>query len=312
MQIFQGVAQMSAPLPSSVVTIGNFDGVHRGHQELIARLLQLSRKSLSVPVVYTFNPHPSQVLTPEKGVRRLFDDDDQRERLSLLGVQVLVREPFTPAFAKVTADEFFENSIRKPLSPRALVIGHDFHFGANRSGTQDFLRAKCAEHGIELHIVPAFLMEGAPVSSTRIRDVLARGQVDVAGHLLGRSYYLKGEVVTGERRGRTIGIPTANLRPLLEFTPKTGVYISRTRVGQQTFPSVTNLGWNPTFHEDARSPLKVETHLLDFAGDLYGHEIRVELLKYLREEKRFSGIEELKAQIHHDIAATRAFFDENT
>lgn len=306
MQVYQGISQLPAALPSSVVTIGNFDGVHRGHQELIAVLLRAARRQGVLPVVFTFDPHPARILTPEKQIRRLFDDSDQRERLELLGVQVLIREPFHKEFSKISAPDFFENWLAKPLNPKTLVVGHDFAFGADRGGDQKFLKDACAARGIELQIVPAVMVEGAPASSSRIRQALANGDVEAAARFLGRPYYLKGEVMTGERRGRTIGVPTANLRPRMEFTPKMGVYVSRTRVGSQEFLSVTNLGVNPTFHSEPGAPLKVETHLLDFAGDLYGREIRVDLLRHLRDEQRFSGIEELKSQIAKDIAATRA------
>ncbi len=311
MQIFQGVQKLPAPLASSVVTIGNFDGVHRGHQELISRLLAASRRHQAPPAVFTFNPHPSRILTPEKPVLRLFDFVDQRERLELLGVQILIEEPFTEAFSKLSPEEFFLEDVVGPLCPRALVVGHDFAFGSGRGGTQEFLQRLCAERGIELEIVSAVEVGDRPVSSSRIRESLATGKVDLAAHLLGRPYYLKGEVVLGEQRGRKLGIPTANMRPLMEFTPKSGVYISRTLVGTQSFASITNLGVNPTFHSEPGSPLKVETHLFDFAGDLYGREIRVDLLRFLRDEKRFSGVEELKAQILRDFQTARAFFDEN-
>lgn len=311
MQIFQGVQKLQSPLSSSVVTIGNFDGVHRGHQELISRLLAASKRYEAAPVVFTFNPHPSRILTPQRPVLRLFDFVDQRERLELLGVQILIEEPFSEAFSQLSPEEFFLRHVVGPLRPKALVVGHDFAFGSGREGTQEFLKKLCADHGIELEIVSAVEVGDRPVSSSRIRESLALGKVDLAAHFLGRPYYLKGEVVLGEQRGRKLGIPTANMRPLMEFTPKMGVYISRTLVGTQSFASITNLGVNPTFHSEPGSPMKVETHLFDFAGDLYGREIRVDLLRFLRDEKRFSGVEELKAQIHRDFQTARAFFDEN-
>lgn len=309
MKVFQGVRQLPSPLARSVVTIGNFDGVHRGHQELIARLLKASRHFMADPVVFTFNPHPARILTPEKPVRRLFDFMDQRERLGVLGVKVMIEEPFTKDFAHLEARTFFEDFLFQPLNPQCLVVGHDFAFGAGRGGDLVFLQKLCAEKKVHLEIVSAVQVDGAPVSSSRIREALGRGAVDEASHLLGRPYYMKGEVLLGEQRGRRLGTPTANLRPLMEFTPKIGVYITRTQVGSQHFFSITNIGTNPTFHSEPGAPLKVETHLFDFAGDLYGREIRVELLKFLREEKRFNGIEELKAQIHQDLQETRRFFD---
>lgn len=309
MQILAGVGQLPQALGSSVVTIGSFDGVHRGHQELISRLLQSSKVWGAEPVVLTFRPHPSRVLNPQRPVLRLFDDEDQRERLELLGVKVLIEEPFTPELARVGAAEFFENWLLRPLRPQALVIGHDFAFGSGREGHRDFLEKICREQQIELHVVEPILVEGAPVSSSRIRAALASGDVHDASLGLGRPYYLKGVVVAGAKRGRTIGTPTANIRPMMEFTPKFGVYVTRTRVGSQTFDSVTNIGVNPTFHDEPGAPLKVETHLFEFSGDLYGREIRVELLQYLREEKKFSGLDALKTQIAEDMNRARSFFD---
>lgn len=311
MQVLQGVKQLKNPLRSSVVTIGNFDGVHLGHQELISRVLKASKRLHATPVALTFHPHPSRILRPDKPVARLFDQVDQRERLELLGLEVLIEEPFTKAFSEIEAEEFFENWIWRPLSPKGVVIGHDFAFGHHREGGRGYLETLCARRGIELEVVPAVLFEGKPVSSTRIREALTRGDVEEAAHFLGRPYYLKGEVQQGEQRGRTIGVPTANLKPFTEFIPRQGVYVSRTRVGTQTFRSITNLGSNPTFHCEPGAPVKAETHLFDFASDLYGREIRVELLHFLRDEKKFSGLEDLQSQIARDLADARRFFDDH-
>lgn len=311
MQLIRGLQNLPQPLPGSCLTIGNFDGVHRGHQELIAQLLRAARRHQVAPVAFTFNPHPVKILNPEKPVIRLFDFEDQRERLDLLGVQILVEQPFTLEFARVEARDFFENYLLKPLRPKAIVVGHDFAFGRGRSGDHEFLKKICSEHGVELLVVPALQVDGGAVSSTRIREALTAGNLDLAAHLLGRPYYLKGDVRKGEQRGRKIGVPTANLAPLTEFTPLAGVYVTRTRVGTQTFRSITNLGTNPTFESEPGAPIKVETHLFDFAGDLYGREIRVELLKYLRPEKKFSGIDELKQQILSDLSEARMYFGEH-
>lgn len=308
MQIFKGIRGLPQALSASVLTIGNFDGVHRGHQELVKRLISASRRLDCEPVVMTFQPHPSRILTPERPVLRIFDEVDQRERLELLGVKILIEEPFTKEFSRLPAAEFFEQNLRRPLSPQALIVGHDFSFGADRQGGHEMLKKLCAEQGIELEIVPALSVESQIVSSSQIRQALTRGDVDVAEKMLGRAYYLKGEVLPGHQRGRSIGVPTANLRPLVEFLPRSGVYISQTRVGSQTFPSITNLGVNPTFQGENSGGLKLETHLFDFAGDLYGREIRVELLKFLRDEVKFDGVEALKAQIDLDLAKAREFF----
>lgn len=308
MQFLKGVRGLESPLESSALTIGSFDGVHRGHQELMTRLLKRARYHKIPAVALTFNPHPSRVLTPEKPVARLFDFQDQRERIELLGVDLLIEEEFTKEFSRLEARAFFEDYIWKPLHPKALVIGHDFSFGADRSGTREFVTKLCAEKGIELEIVTAVEVDGRPVSSSRIREALRSGDVETAQALLGRPYYIKGEVIHGHQRGRLIGVPTANIRPLMEFIPRQGVYISQTRVGSQQFQSITNLGINPTFTSDVHAPIRLETHLFDFAGDLYGREIRVELLKHVRDEMKFAGVPELQAQIAHDQEEARKFF----
>lgn len=307
MQFLKGVKSLETPLASSVLTIGSFDGVHRGHQELMAQLLRQARAHQAPAVAFTFNPHPSRVLTPDKPVARLFDFQDQRERLDLLGLDLLIEEDFTPEFSRLGAGEFFESYLWLPLRPKAVVVGHDFSFGADRGGHHEFLRKLCSERGVALQIVSALSVDGRPVSSSRIRESLKSGDVETAQALLGRPYYIKGEVVHGQQRGRLLGVPTANLRPMMEFMPRQGVYVSQTRVGSQQFQSVTNLGVSPTFTEGG-APLRLETHLFEFAGDLYGREIRVELLRFLRDEKKFDSVAALQEQIARDLDEARRFF----
>lgn len=311
MHVYQGAKHLSAPLAASVVTIGNFDGVHLGHQQLIENVVREAQYFGVPSVVYTFHPHPVKVLHPERATYRLFDLKDQQEQFEKRGVENVIIEEFTKDFAKVTPQEFLDQYILAQLHPKTLVVGHDFNFGADRAGNIPFLEKYCAEKGIRLIIIPPFQLAGQVVSSTRIREYLKNGEVGKANELLGRTYYVRGHVEKGFQRGRTIGVPTANIHPDVEFVPRQGVYCTLTRIGAHMHPSITNIGVNPTFHENGKGPVKIETHLFDFDAHLYGVEVEVYLKHFLRDERKFSGIEELKKQIHLDMAQARKYFDEH-
>lgn len=312
MQVFEGIKKLPQVLSSSVVTIGNFDGVHRGHQQLIEAVVREARHFAVPSVVYTFHPHPVKVLRPEKPTLRLFDLRDQQEQFTQAGVEMLVLESFTPAFSQLSAEDFLKNYVVRHLHPHTLVVGHDFFFGAGRTGNISYLEQFSAANGIRLIVIPPYQGAGGVVSSTRIRQALLDGNVELAQELLGRYYYLRGHVEPGFQRGRTIGVPTANIHPDVEFVPRLGVYCTLTKVGHHLHPSVTNIGVNPTFQQgQERGPLKIETHLLDFEAHLYGMEVEVHLLRFLREEKKFSGIDELKKQIGQDIEQARGYFREH-
>ncbi|MEK2645012.1 bifunctional riboflavin kinase/FAD synthetase [Bdellovibrio sp. BCCA] len=311
MHVYQGVHQLSSPLESSVVTIGNFDGVHLGHQQLIENVTREAQYFGVPSVVYTFHPHPVKVLHPERATYRLFDLKDQQEQFAARGIEYVIIEEFTKEFSQVSPQDFLDRYIVSRLHPKTLVVGHDFSFGADRAGNIPFLEKYCAEKGIRLIIIPPFQYEGAVVSSTRIREELKNGHVEKANELLGRTYYMRGHVEKGFQRGRTIGVPTANIHPDVEFIPRKGVYCTLTKFGGHMHPSITNIGVNPTFQENGKGPIKIETHLFDFDAHLYGLEVEVYLLHFIRDEKKFSGIDELKAQIQNDISETRRYFREH-
>ncbi len=311
MQIFSGVQKIQPALTGSVVTIGNFDGVHKGHQQLIEMVVREARYYGVPSVVYTFDPHPVKVLHPERPTQRLFDLRDQQEQFAARGVDYVVIEEFTREFSQISPQSFFEDYLVRVLQPKTLVVGHDFSFGADRTGNIPFLENLCATRGIRLIIIPPFQLENVAVSSTRIRDFLRQGEVEKAKELLGRDYYLRGHVEQGFQRGRTIGVPTANVHPDVEFIPRKGVYCTLTKIGSHFQPSITNIGVNPTFQEKGKGPIKIETHLLDFDAQLYGMEVQVYLLKFLRDEQKFSGIDELKKQIQADIGQARRYFEQH-
>jgi len=308
MQIFQGVEELPQDWSASVVSIGNFDGVHLGHQKLLRQAVQ-EGKAQSLPiVVFTFNPHPVSVLYPERKIQKLFDHRDQREQLSRLGVTHLVEQEFTQSFAKLSAADFVQFYLIEKLKAKTLVVGYDFSFGSKRQGDIPFLEKICNEKGIRLIVVPAHQENGVIVSSTRIREELKKGDLQKVYVFLGRNYYLRGIVHHGDARGRTIGVPTANMTPTVDFVVRRGVYITETHYRNKTFPSITNIGFNPTFHGETDPPIKTETHLFDFDEDIYGQEIQVDLLQFLRDEKKFANVKELIAQIHADIQHAKGYF----
>ncbi len=311
-----GSPTMSSFGSPTILTIGNFDGVHRGHQELIRRAVTKS-KSLGVPsVVFTFEPHPLTVLRPELKLKRLFDAEDRREQLELLGVDILVVEPFSRSFSQLTPEKFLIENVIRPFQPRVVIVGYDFSFGANRSGGIDFLvaHADSPDHatgmGFQVEVVPPVTieLEGQPtiVSSTRIRQALASGRAHEAGELLGRPYVLRGIVKKGAGRGRSIGIPTANIEPTVEGGIFPGVYAAFAKVRGKKLAALVNIGTNPTFEGSSATHLHVEAHLPNYdglcEGDLYGETIEILFIDRIRDERKFSSATELVAQIRSDIA----------
>ena len=282
------------------MTFGNFDGVHLGHQELIRRVLNKSAEYKSQSVVFTFYPHPSVVLFPEKAVYSLFGVEDQKHQLQLMGVDLVFQQIFTTEFAQVSAAEFLQEYVLKVFRPRAIIVGYDFQFGANRSGNKKVLQEFCEQNQIYFESVDAFRWNDEIVSSTAIRQHLQNGHVEKANRLLGRDFYISGLVEHGFKRGTQIGIPTANLNLQGFCHPVNGVYATMTQVGGRLLPSITNIGYNPTFENDPKRK-KIETHIFNFDEKIYDQPIKVHLKKYLREEKKFASIEELKKQILEDM-----------
>jgi riboflavin kinase/FMN adenylyltransferase len=303
MTVLDGIRELSNPMASSVLTIGNFDGVHLGHQVLLKRLVELARRASVPSVVMTFEPHPVKVLHPDRRLTRIFDFDDQRKSLESAGIDLMVVEPFSREFSQVGAERFLNEWIYRPFCPRAVIVGYDFSFGSERKGSIDFLRLRAGELGIEVEVIPPVKVDGEICSSSRIRQSLESGDVELANKLLGRPFYVEGLVERGAGRGRTIGIPTANLRTNAETLPQQGVYaaFAVTRAGR--FKCVVNIGSNPTFVHAGQ--VTVEAHLLDFDSDLYGEHLRIEFISRLRNEMKFSGVDALVAQIRSDIVAGR-------
>ena len=294
---------------SSVLTIGNFDGLHLGHQKLIKKLLQVAQENNTVSIVCTFRPHPRTVLKPNEPHHKLFDYRDQVEVLTEMGIDFLIEEKFSKDFSLMSPEEFFANYLIKIFNPVHIVVGYDFSFGKSRAGNIEFLKKHCEKLGIGLTVVDAFVQDGQIISSTQLRLLLEHGQVQKVQEYLGRPYYLRGPVRVGNKRGRTIGTPTANISPEIEFTPRKGVYFTWAYIKDKKYSSITNIGVNPTF-ENTDAYLKVETHIFNFDDDIYGEHMKIELLHFHRDEMKFSSVERLKEQISNDIIEAKKFFNE--
>lgn len=278
----------------STLTIGNFDGLHLGHRALLNKLKEGSKPH----VLITFDPHPAQVLRPEQGLKRLFPREDLHEQLPHLDVDLLIVLKFTQAMAKMSAEEFLSQLLIH-LKPSAIVVGYDFAFGHARQGHLDFLEEWCRDHKIKIEVIEPVVEDGAIFSSRKIREQISQGDVAEAARWLTRPFYLRGEVVSGAGRGRGIGFPTLNLIQPEELVPKSGVYVTRVRWKGQIFPSVTNIGTNPTF--ESGNVQKIETHLLVEGGPGYGERVDIEFIDRLRDEQKFANALDLKKQIEQDI-----------
>jgi riboflavin kinase/FMN adenylyltransferase len=291
------------------VAIGNFDGVHLGHQALIAEARAHARAP-DAAVALTFMPHPARVLAPAKAPPLIMPLDRRLALLAQAGAGVAVVEPFTRDFAAVEAQSFVADVLVRDLGASDVVVGYDFTFGRGRAGNVQRLQEWGTALGVSVAVIPAVTVDGAPCSSTRIRALVAGGDMRRAAALLGRTFEVEGVVVRGAARGRTLGFPTANLAPETELAPRLGIYAARARVcaddtGGPAFLAAVSIGRNPTFEADG-APVTVEAHLLDFAGDLYGQRLRLELVEWLRDEQRFASVDALVTQIAADVARVRA------
>jgi riboflavin kinase/FMN adenylyltransferase len=287
-------------LQDTWLTIGSFDGVHKGHQAILHKLVAGAHAANAPAVALTFHPHPSIVLRGRSGPFYLTSPDERAELLGELGVDRVITLTFDQALASLTAHEFVQ-ILYDHLGLRHLYVGHDFALGRGRQGDLPFLQNLGKEMGFTVNVMRPIRLGGLVVSSSRIRSALAEGDVRLARDLLGRRYQVNGEVVPGDGRGRTIGIHTANLDiPPQRCLPKSGVYACLASVGGRVWRAVANIGVRPTFENQAALP-RLEAHLLDFAGDLYGKDLQVAFAARLRDEQRFPNVEALVAQIRADI-----------
>ncbi|MGZ3405492.1 MAG: bifunctional riboflavin kinase/FAD synthetase [Polyangia bacterium] len=305
MDTFRGHTSLTRRLRNPVVAIGNFDGVHRGHAHIFQEARRLAAGLGGESVVLTFDPHPAKVLAPSYAPPLITPLGRKLELVAQEGIDAAVVEPFDRAFAGRPADDFVRDVLVEGLGAKHVVVGYDFTFGAKRSGNVQRLRELGATLGFALTVVPPVSVEGIVCSSTKVREFVLEGRVDGAALVLGRAPEVQGEVVHGDGRGRSIGVPTANIKPETELLPKLGVYAGwgeRLADGKRWIAAI-NVGTNPTF-VDGRN-VRVEAHLLDCDEDLYGQRMRLGFVARLRDEERFASKEALVRQIHTDVEATR-------
>ena len=287
----------------TVVTVGAFDGVHRGHQAVLAEVVRRATSGRRTSLLVTFDPHPLEVVNPEAAPRLLTTPEEKREVLAETAVDRVVVLPFTRELSRLSATEFVDQVLRSRYDMAELVLGYDHGFGRGRSGDVETVRRLGVEQGFAVDVVDAVREDGQPISSTVIRAAVAHGELDRAERWLGRPYFCSGVVERGAGRGRTLGIPTLNLLPpSRKLLPPDGVYAVRVSVGNGRYGGMMNQGSRPTFGVTARG---LEIHLFDFAGDVYGERVRVEWVRRLRDVRTFPSREALVAQLEHDRAAAR-------
>jgi riboflavin kinase/FMN adenylyltransferase len=310
MKIYQGFDQI-LDIPNPVLTIGTFDGVHVGHQQIIEQLNREAEAVGGESVLFTFYPHPRMVLYPENhGLRLIQTQAEKMDKLRRMGLQNMIVHPFTKEFSRLTAVEFVRDYLVNRLKVKKLVIGYDHQFGKNREGSIDFLKEVAPVYGFSVDEISAQEINEVNISSTKIRNAILEGEMDLAKSYLGEPFELHGKVIQGNALGRSIGFPTANLdiESDIKLIPKLGVYAVNVVLADGTFKEgMMNVGVRPSIanHDD----LSIEVNLFDFEGDLYDQYITVQLLSRFRDEMKFDSIPDLQEQLHHDKETIRAYFN---
>jgi riboflavin kinase / FMN adenylyltransferase len=299
MKIFRSAAEVPEAFGPSVVTIGNFDGVHAGHRQIMRRVVALARERACIPTVLTFDPHPARVLAPDRAPKLLMTMDQRLRGMESEGIEAVFAIPFSIEFAKLTPEEFVERILAGALKARVVLVGEDFRFGYKQAGNLDTLRDLGARFGFTLEPVPGIARRGERISSTNVRKLVVEGAVSRACRMLGAPFALEGRVVRGQGIGSKQTVPTLNLAPENGVLPKTGVYVTRTLDLQSTrrWNSITNVGYRPTFDGEG---LTVETFLLDPLDAAHPERIEVSFLSFVRDERKFETPEALKKQILRD------------
>jgi riboflavin kinase / FMN adenylyltransferase len=309
MRIFEGLTK-KMPIKNAVVTIGTFDGVHLGHQEILKTLNAEAANCDGESVLLTFYPHPRMVLFPENGDLQLLQTQTEKlEKLASIGLQNAVIYPFSKEFADLSAERFVEEILIKGLQAKMVIIGYDHQFGHNREGNLAFLKSYADKGFFELLEIPAEQIDEAYISSSKIRKAVLSGEISVANSCLGSPFELTGTVVKGLQNGRKIGFPTANvhIEDEQKIIPATGVYAVEMEVLGKCHKGMMNIGWRPTIQEE-KTQRKIEVHLFDFHDEIYGESCSIQVLEFVRPEHKFPNLEALKDQIQLDEATVRAYF----
>ncbi len=307
MEIFRHIEDRNISLPKPILTLGNFDGIHLGHQALLQRVVQDAKARDGRSVVLTFEPHPLTILAPQRAPRLILTHKDKMVLLQSYGVDAVIIQPFNSAFANVEAEAFVRGYLVERLKVHKMWVGKDLRFGKGRKGRVEDLIRWGVEGGFEVGIVGPVHLGGVRISSSRIRDLIKRGDVHEVQGFLGRYHFASGRVIPGYQRGRQLGFPTANIVTRTEMLPSDGIYATFLEADQRLWSSVTNIGVNPTF---GGGPRTIESYIFDFSGDLYGRSVKLFFVKRIREEKKFPTPEDLVGQMKKDVLGAQEILNQ--
>lgn len=303
MEVLRELEKLSLLSNETAIAIGNFDGVHLGHQKILQFLVREAKKYNLLSFVLTFSPHPERILRKAR-IRQIQTLSQRLEEIEKFGVHSVCIVSFTEKFSNLSSQEFIQDIIIKRFKVRVIIVGENFRFGRNRKGDISLLKKSVSKLGLKIFSVPPVTKEGHIISSSLIRNLLEQGQIDKANTLLGRFYRIEGKVIKGKSRGKDIGFPTANIETANEIVPS-GIFITTVGIDSEVFPSLTNIGYRPTFGQQEAN---IESYIIDFNQNLYGKKINVNFIKKIREEKKFKTAEELSNQIQKDLKTAKAYF----
>lgn len=308
MKIFESFGSIEK-FPNPVLTIGNYDGIHIGHQSIIRKVVEKAKMIPGTPMLMTFDPHPASILKPDAYTLLITPLHVKKRLIEAAGIEVMFIIPFDENFKNVSPETFVHDVLIGKLGIRDLTVGYDFKFGKEGSGDVKMLSQCSEKNGFSFEAVSAITMNGEKIGSNQIRRFIMHGEVEKAARFLGRPHMIEGIVVHGENRGKGMGFPTINLDTFFELVPKNGVYMTEAEIEGKKMPSVTNIGYNPTF---GGKKFLMETHILDYTGDLYDCEVVIYFHERIRDEVKFKNMDELKERIHRDIAIARERFEKRT
>jgi riboflavin kinase / FMN adenylyltransferase len=307
MEIFRHIEDPKLSVSGSVVTLGNFDGIHLGHQALIRSIVEAGKGLGRPSVVLTFEPHPLKVLAPDRAPKLILTHKDKMRLFQSLGIDIVVIQAFDAAFANVEAEDFVRAFLMDRLKTKEIWVGRDLRFGKGRKGSVNDLIRWGNAFGFTIRTIEPIVIGGIRVSSSRIRELVEQGRVDEAMPLLGRYHFISGKIVAGHRRGRDLGFPTANIATRNEVLPLDGIYATLLQIRDTQLLSVSSIGMNPTFGEASRT---IESFILDFDRDIYGESVKLSFVKRIREEKKFDSADQLAAQMHRDVNTAESIFNQ--
>jgi riboflavin kinase/FMN adenylyltransferase len=305
MKIIKGSGGLRKDFSSPVITIGNFDGIHLGHQQIFKEIKNKAFELKGDSIVYTFDPHPVNILMPQKQVPLITSFSEKMKLLEASGIDIVICEEFTVEYANLSPRQFVKDILLDKIGVKAIFVGYDYAFGKGREGDINTLRQLGEEFDFQVNTVDVIKLGGVNVSSTKIRDFIQKGEVKEVARFLGRDYSISGKVGKGKSRGKGLGFPTANLKSIIELIPKPGIYVTHVLYRGDPYQGVVNIGFNPTFKDKT---LSVEAHILDFNRDIYDEDIRISFVDRLRDEKAFNGPDELVKQIDKDVKRAREIF----